>query len=89
MKNMIIKQDTTTHSGMSACLSYTLFSSPTDRNTNSYGVTVTNELTGETATISDITESLDSSEQLFDRLLTGCVTPLCLKEVVEDFVAEI
>lgn len=89
MKNLIIRQNSTTHSGMAACLEYTLFSSLTDRDTESYGVTVKNELTGETATISDITENQKTSEQLFDRLLTGCVTPLCLKEVVEDFVAEI
>ncbi len=89
MKNMIIRQDSTNHSGMVACMEYTLFSSHTDRNSKSYGVTVKNEITGETATICDITESLQTSEILFDRLLTGCVTPLCLKEVVEDFVAEI
>lgn len=89
MKNMIIRQNTTTQPGMVACMEYTLFSNHTDRDTESYGVTVKNEITGETATIRDITENLQTSEQLFDRLLSGCVTPMCLKEVVEDFVAEI
>ena len=89
MKNMIIRQDSTNHSGMAACIEYTLFSKHTERDTESYGVTVKNEITGETATISDITENLQTSEALFDRLLTGCVTPMSLKDVVEDFVAEI
>lgn len=88
MKNLIIRQDSVTHEAMAACLEYTLFSNRTERNTESYGVRVENKLTGEKAAIGDITENLTTSEKLFDLLLTGCVTPVSLKEVVEDFIVE-
>ena len=88
MKNMIIRQDTTNSRGMAAWLEYTLFCRPTERDTRSYGVAVKNEITGESASIPDITENLQTSERLFDLLLTGCVTPVSLKDVVEDFIVE-
>ncbi len=88
MKNMIIKQNSTNHQGMAACLAYTLFSRPNDRNTRSYGVSIENEITGELETVADITDDLCVSEKLFDLLLTGSVTPVTLKEVVEDFIVE-
>ena len=89
MNNITIRQNITIHPDMAACLQYTLFSIPTEDSRESYGVMVRNEITGETATIADITQRMDISELLFDKLLTGCVTPVTLKDVVEDFIAEI
>lgn len=89
MKNMIIRQNSTNFTGMAKCLEYTLFSTITDRNTESFGVKVQNKITGESAMIKDITENQAASEKLFDLLISGCVTPVSLKDVVEDYIAEI
>lgn len=88
MKTTIMKQKSTNPRGMEACLVYTLFSTCTARGTDSYGVAVENEITGEYAAIANVTECMGLSECLFHKLLLGCVTPVCLKDVVEDFVAD-
>lgn len=88
MKNMIIRQDSSNFMGMASCLAYTLFCRTSDRDTVSYGVTIKNEITGEIGTVADITENPQTAERLFDLLLTGCVTPVSLKDVVEDFIVE-
>ncbi len=88
MKNTIMKHTSTDLGGMAACLVYTMFARKTERDTESYGISIKNELTGESAVVHNITEDIAVSEKLFERLLTGVVTPVCLKDVVEDFIVE-
>lgn len=86
MKNLIIRQDIQQQSGLT--MGYTLFSAPSHRNTKGYGITVTDWTTGMQATVGDISESVTTTLQLFERLLQGFVTPVTMRDVIEDFVAE-
>lgn len=56
---------------------------------NRYGVSVSNERTGERALVRDAVLSRPDAEALMARLVAGAVTPVTLRDVVEDFVAEI
>ncbi len=80
MKNTIIRQESHNHAGFS--MGYTLFLTG-----NTYGISVKNQRSGESSTIGDISTNKVLSEQLFDLVLGGFVTPITLKDVAEDFVA--
>lgn len=81
MKTTIIRQNRKTCHELS--MYYILFEA-----LGRYGITVTNECSGETRTISDVSTLRSLSEQLFDLILRGFVTPVTLMDVAEDFVAE-
>lgn len=70
-------------------LSYTLYSMPTLRGTGSFGILLRNRATGESDMISDITGDLSAAVHLFEQLVRGKVTPVTLRDVVEDFVADL
>ncbi len=53
-----------------------------------YGVSVTNEGTGEQAALADLTGDLQRAQAFFARISSGLVTPVTLRETAEDFVAE-
>ena len=69
-------------------LRYALLAQPDEEQTR-YGVAVSNDTTGERAMISDVLLRPTDGEALLSRMAAGGVTPLTLREVVEDFVAEI
>ena len=54
-----------------------------------YGVSVSNERTGERTLVRDAVLSRPDAEALLARLVAGTVTPVTFRDVVEDFVAEI
>lgn len=80
MKNTIIRQEHKIWADLR--MGYTLFLMG-----NTYGITVRNQHTGEKVTIRDVSNNQVLSEQLFDLILGGFVTPVTLKDVAEDFVA--
>lgn len=80
MKNTIMRQEHKTWAGLS--MGYTLFLSE-----NTYGISVHNQHTGEKIIIRDISTDQGLSEQLFDLILGGFVTPITLKDVMEDYIA--
>lgn len=53
-----------------------------------YGVSVEDQNTGACAVVEDVTSRRERAEQLLSLLARGQVTPVCLMDVVEDFVAE-
>lgn len=79
MKNTIIRQTKKTCQNIS--MDYVLF-----QNMERYGITVTNEDSGESGTVSDISSIRDVSEAFFELILGGFVTPITLRDVAEDFV---
>jgi len=77
-----ITADFATESGpMSLC--YALL-----RTEGIYGVSIENRKTGEKAQVEDLTGNDALARLYFNRLVQGHVTPLCLKETAEDFIAE-
>lgn len=80
MKNTIIRQELKKQADLR--MGYTLFLME-----NTYGISVRNQHTGEKVTIRDVSTNQGLSEQLFDLILGGFVTPVTLKDVAEDFVA--
>lgn len=69
-------------------LHYTLYSMPTVRGTESYGILLRNKTTDESAMVSDITESFSVAVHLFQQLIRCQVTTVTLRDVVEDFISD-
>lgn len=88
MEKKIMKQKSTTVKALGAPIVYTLFLASDRQGNRTYGAAIQNCATGETELVDHITSNPMTAEQLFDALVGGVVTPVCLKEVVEDFIAE-
>lgn len=69
-------------------LRYSLLAEPAADRTR-YGFSVRNETTGEETLVPDALLDPKAGERLLEKLISGGVTPVTLREVVEDFVAEI
>ena len=69
-------------------LRYSLLAEPAVDRTR-YGISVRNETTGEETLIPDALLDPKDGERLLEKLVSGGVTPVTLREVVEDYVAEI
>lgn len=69
-------------------LRYSLLAEPAKDRTR-YGVSVFNETTGEETVVPDALLDPNTGERLLEMLVSGGVTPMTLRDVVEDFVAEI
>lgn len=72
--------------GQEQMICYRLFEQPGEGR-SCYGVSVENPNTGEYAVVEDVTLERDRAEQLMDLLTVGQVTPVSLREIVEDFIA--
>lgn len=68
-------------------MDYTLFYGPTDRNGEGFGIRVKDQRTKETVTLRDISVNPVDSKRLFELVLCGFVTPVSLKDVVEDYIS--
>lgn len=88
MKNTIMKQKSTVIEEIGTSFAYTLFFASHREGKGCYGVSVQNLTTGESSMVQDITCNSVSAELLYDSLVKGKVTPVCLGEIVEDFIAE-
>jgi hypothetical protein len=69
-------------------LSYRLFSQAQGEEGISYGIQVAWEDTGEVASVEDITVDETQAVKLLCLLTRGTVTPVALRDVVEDFLCE-
>jgi hypothetical protein len=69
-------------------LSYRLFSQAQGEEGISYGIQVALEDTGEVASVEDITVDETQAVRLLCLLTRGTVTPVALRDVVEDFLCE-
>ena len=54
-----------------------------------YGAAVTNEGTGEQVRVMELTSDQNLASEFFDKISRGLVTPVTMRDVAEDFVAEI
>lgn len=68
-------------------MDYTLFYGPTDQNGEGFGIRVKDQRTKETITLRDISVNPLDSKRLFELVLRGFVTPVSLKDVVEDYIS--
>ena len=74
--------------GRQCRMRYSLLAEPAVDRTR-YGFAVCNESTGEETVVPDALLDPRDGKRLLAKLVSGSVTPLTLREVVEDFVAEI
>lgn len=68
---------------------YVLLAQEADGGVTQYGVTITNEATGERSRAMRITSDEGRAAEFFERISRGLVTPVTFLDVAEDFVAEI
>lgn len=66
---------------------YALLAEPVGSSTR-FGVSAFNETTGEQMEVHDVLLHQQDGEELLSRLAAGGVTPVTLRDVVEDFIAE-
>jgi hypothetical protein len=86
---MQIMRETREHLELGAAklaLSYRLFSQARGEEGTSYGIEVALEDTGEVASVEDITVDETRAVRLLRLLTRGTVTPVALRDVVEDFL---
>ena len=60
-----------------------------EREPKYYSVRLWNETTGERSQAPELTTDRDLALRFFEGVLRGSVTPLTLREIVEDFLAEL
>ena len=68
-------------------LTYELLSDDVENGTT-YGVVVMDQTSGDVEAVMDLTSLEYRANDFYQRLLKGRVTPLSLKSIAEDFVAE-
>jgi hypothetical protein len=70
-------------------LTYRLLASGQEEGVTQYGVSVSNDTTGETAQVSDLTTDPSQAAAFLEMVSSGLVTPVTFWEIAQDFVAGI
>ena len=68
-------------------VAYTLFTERFPDHTVRYGIRITDQSSGETDIVHDLTTCKDSAAQLFSTLVRGEASPVHLHDIAEDFVS--